>query len=201
MQIDKVAWRAVISTLCAIAVLCLGLYLVGALAFPPTMMRISYETGNDKGAMKYAYRAYKTTGELHYLGFATRVAIGIDNLEDVDYYGSVLASSDGFEQYCLEIDEKEGYADGTYELYISTKLVVVKYALGEKVEAKEYAFESLNGGFPQNNAVIALLFSAMQAEDTETESYIIGELRNMTVSNEAEQQYLNNILEAYDLEK
>ena len=201
MQIDKVAWRAVVSTLCAIAVLCLCLFLVGAWAFPPTMMKISYETGNDKGAMKYAYRAYKTTGELHYLGFATRVAMGINDLDDVDYYGSALVASEGFEQYCLEIDEKEGYEDGTYELYISTKLVVVKYSLGEKDEAKEYAFNSLDGGFPQNNAVIALLFSAMQAGDTETESYIVNELRAMTVANEVEQRYLNNILEAYDLEK
>jgi hypothetical protein len=112
------------------------------------MMKISYAAGNDVGAMKYAYRAYESTDEVYYVAFATEVAVGMDKPEDVDYYGSkFVADDERFETYCLEIDAKYGYEQGTYERYVNGCLAVAKYELGKKDEAKAFAFGTLNGGF------------------------------------------------------
>jgi hypothetical protein len=152
--------------------------------------------------MKYAYRAYETTGEVYFLGFATRVAINLDNYEDVEYYGTeLLKDEEVFTQYCLDIDQKEDFENGTYEMYLAGKFAVAKYELGKKDEAQEYAFDSLEGAFPKNNAAMALLFAAMQNRDTETENAVINRIRTLTPVSEADRDYLRAFLESYDFEK
>jgi hypothetical protein len=199
MNIDKVVLRAIVSTLCAIAILCLCAFGVAALVYPSTMMKISYAVGNDVGAMKYAYRAYESTDEVYYVAFATEVAVGMDKPEDVDYYGSkFVADDERFETYCLEIDAKYGYEQGTYERYVNGCLAVAKYELGKKDEAKAFAFGTLNGGFKENNAVVALFFAAWQAGDIETVEGVVQDLRGLTVTDEADSNYLSSLLSAYD---
>jgi hypothetical protein len=161
------------------------------------MMTISYKGGNDKGAMRYAYRAYETTGELYFVGFATRVAIALDNFEDTDCYGSELVKDEAnFETYCSEIDKKEGYEQGTYEIFVLGKIAVAKYELGKKAEAEEYAFNTLDGKFPENNAVVALWVTAVQNGDFETANAIVEKLRVLAVDNETDRAYLLAFLES-----
>ena len=199
MKIDKVVLRAIVSTLCAIAILCLCAFALAAWVYPSTMMKISYAVGNDAGAMKYAYRAYESTDEVYYVAFATEVAISMDEAEDVEYYATkFVADEERFSGYCAEIDKKHGYDEGTYERYVNGRLVVAKYELGKKSEAKDYAFQSLKGGFAENNAVVALLFTALQNNDGETVESIISSLRSLTVVDQAESNYLASLLSAYD---
>ena len=199
MKMDKVVINAVVSTLCAIALLC-GLALgFAAWLYPSTMMKISYAVGNDVGAMKYAYRAYEATDEVYYVAFATEVAIGMDEPEEVKYYGEkFVAEAEIFQAYCAEIDQKNGYADGEYARYVVGRLVVAKYELGEVNEAKSYAFSTLKGGFAKNNAVVALLFAAIQNGDAVTANEIVAELKQTTVVGESDVNYLNSLLAAFD---
>ncbi len=199
MKIDKVVLRAVVSTLCAIAILCLSAFALAVWIYPSTMMKISYAVGNDTGAMKYAYRAYESTDEVYYVAFATEVAISMDEPSDVEYYATqFVADEERFVNYCAEIDKKHGYDAGTYERYVNGRLVVAKYELGKKADAKEYAFKSLKGGFAENNAVVALLFTALQKNDIETVESIVASLRTLTVADQMESNYLASLLSAYD---
>lgn len=199
MKIDKVVLRAVVSTLCAIAILLLCAFGVAALIYPSTMMKISYAVGNDVGAMKYAYRAYESTDEVYYVAFATEVAIGMDAPKDVEYYASkFVADGDKFERYCSEIDTKYGYDQGTYKRYVFGRLAVAKYELGKKDEAKTFAFQTLDNGFAENNAVVALLFTALQSSDLETANGIVDELKNLTVTDVEQSEYLSALILAFD---
>jgi hypothetical protein len=199
MKMDKVVLNSIISTLCAIALLCGVAFGLAAWLYPSTMMKISYAVGDDVGAMKYAYRAYETTDELYYVAFATEVAIGMDEPEDVEYYAEkFIAESEKFDEYCAEIDRKHGYEEGKYKSYVCGRLTVAKYELGEIDEAKTYAFSTLNGGFSENNAVVALLFAARQNKDANTVKWIVDELKSLTVVGEKDTAYLNSLLAAFD---
>lgn len=196
---DKIVLKSVISTLCAIAILCGVAFGLAAWLYPSTMMKISYAVGNDVGAMRYAYRAYEATDELYYVAFATEVAIGMDEPKDVEYYADKFVSeSEKFDAYCAEIDKKNGYQDGQYKRYVCGRLVVAKYELGEVEEAKTYAFSTLNGGFAENNAVVALLFAALQKNDVNTVKGLVDDLKTLTVTGEKDVAYLNSLLAAFD---
>ncbi len=199
MKMDKIVLKSVVSTLCAMAILCGVAFGLAVWLYPSTMMRISYAVGNDVGAMKYAYRAYEATDELYYVAFATEVAIGMDEPEDVEYYAEkFVAESEKFDAYCAEIDRKNGYEKGRYKRYVCGRLVVAKYELGEVEEAKAYAFSTLGGGFAENNAVVALLFAARQKSDAVMVKRIVDELKTLTVTGEKDVAYLTSLLAAFD---
>ena len=76
MRVDKVIFKAFISTLTAIILLFAFMFSVLALAFPSTMMQISYDFGRDKSSIRYARRAYKWFDDTYYMAYAMEVAIG-----------------------------------------------------------------------------------------------------------------------------
>lgn len=196
-KLDKVIINSVISTLCAIAILCGIAFGLAVWLYPSTMMQISYEVGNDSGAMKYAYRSYERTGEVYYLAYATEVAIGIDDCEDIEYYAEKFVADEDFSAYCAEIDGKMTVA-GSYRQYIYGRLVVAEYDQGEKADAKTHAKEAIGDGFAENNAFVALLFAAMEKGDAATVSELVTEMRGIELADGGDKIYLQSLLEALE---
>ncbi len=194
-KLDKVIINSVISTLCAILVLCALAFGLAVWLYPSTMMHVSYAVGNDSGAMKYAYRAYNRTGEIYYLAYATEVAIGMDDVEDIERYAEEFIADEQFSAYCQEIDLKM-QATGSYRQYVYGQLAVAEYAQGEKADAKLHAKEGIGDGFEVNNAYVALLFAAMESGDGATVGELISDMQRIQLPDGEDKEYLNQLLAA-----
>ena len=199
MKLDKVIVRTIVSTLCAIAILCVSAVLFASFIFPSTMMSISYKLGNDSGAMKYAYSSYTRTKEVAYIAYATEVAFGVDNDEDIVRYGEEFVKDEDFKKYCAEVDLRSGTAQGAYRQYVYGRLVVSEYSIGEKEKAFSYAEEAIGNKFVKNNAMVALLFEAMVKGDGATVQKVINKMRDLSATLDGEDaEYLTSLLDAYD---
>ena len=199
MKLDKVIVRTMVSTLCAIAILCVSAVLFASFIFPSTMMSISYKLGNDSGAMKYAYSSYDRTKEVAYIAYATEVAFGVDNDEDIVRYGEEFVKDKDFDGYCAEVDLRSGTAQGAYRQYVYGRLVVSEYSIGEKDKAFSYAEEAIGNKFAKNNAMVALLFEAMVEGDGATVQKVVNKMRDLTATLAGEDAaYLTSLLDAYD---
>ena len=168
MRVDKVILKAFISTLSAIVLLFAFMFSVLALAFPSTMMQLSYDFGRDKTSIRYAQRAYDWFDDTYYMAYAMEVAIGSDNQEMIEKCGEIVVEDEEyFTQYCA--DKQATMSDEVmmnYEDYLYGKIAVAKYEQGKKEEAVNYAFDTLKGGFPYDNAVMAVLYAALDDQAT-----------------------------------
>ena len=187
MRVDKVILKAFISTLSAIVLLFAFMFSVLALAFPSTMMQLSYDFGRDKTSIRYAQRAYDWFDDTYYMAYAMEVAIGSDNQEMIEKCGEIVVEDDAyFTQYCAE--KQAGLPASVtiqYKDYLYGKIAVAKYEQGKKEEAVNYAFDSLNGAFPMDNAVEAVFYAAMRNTDQETVALMKGKMEQQA-SNIAE---------------
>ncbi len=172
MGVDKVILRAFLSTL--IAIVTLLAFMIGTLclAFPSTMMELTYDLGMEKSSIHFAERAYKWSDDVYYIAYATEVAIERESADKIVEDGDKFIADDGFSVYC---DEK----GGIYEQYIYGQVVLAKYEKGDKTSAVATAFEAVQDGFPKNNAVVALAVKALRAGDGETVLRIHGEMLKM----------------------
>ena len=167
MRVDKVILRAAVSTLAAIAALLAVMLLALCFIFPSTMMRITYDMGMDGASIRYAKRAYDYTSDVYFIAFATEVAIGLGDYAQIETCGEKLIADEDFDAHCAQ---KNGLIEsaGGYEQYVFGQVCVAKYRQGEKTEAIEKAFALVGSGFPQNNAVAAVLLTALSQEDGDT---------------------------------
>ena len=62
------------------------------------------------------------------------------------------------------------------------QVCVAKYRQGEKTEAIDKAFELVGGGFPKNNAVAAVLLTALSQEDGDAVSEVKEKMNEMDAS-------------------
>lgn len=198
MRVDKVILKAFLSTLTAIVLLFAFMFGVLAAAFPSTMMQLAYDFGQDETSIRYAERAYKWFEDTSYMAHAMEVAIGIDDYAKVEQCGMIVVEDDEyFTQYCAEKDELlSGVVSMEYEQYVHGKIATAKYAQDKKAEAVEYAFDSLDGGFPQSNAVITVFYAAHTGGDQATKDLIKGKMEQLQASsfNETEKAYFNSVL-------
>lgn len=187
MSIDKVIVRAALSTLAAIGLLLL--FIVAGLwaFFPSTSMQITYDMGMESSCIHFAERAYKGSHEIYYIAYATEVAIEDDKAEKIIACGEKFIADENFEEYC----DLKG---GNYKQFIYGQVCVSKYDMGEKEESVALAVESLEGGFPEGNALVAVLLTALQAEDTATVGIIADKLVEIQVQIGAN-AYLQKTLE------
>ena len=188
MRVDKVILKAFISTLAAIILLFAFMFSVLALAFPSTMMQLSYDFGQDATSIRYAQRAYDWFDDTYYMAYAMEVAIGSDNQEMIEKCGEKVVEDDTyFTQYCAE---KQANLPDTittrYEDYLYGKIAVAKYEQGKKEEAVNYAFDSLKGGFPLDNATVAVFYAAVANADQTTVDMIKGKMKEQQASAFAE---------------
>lgn len=195
MRVDKVILKAFISTLAAIVLLFAFMFGVLALAFPSTMMHLSYDFGRDKSSIRHAERAYRWFDDTSYMAYAMEVAIGSDNQEKIETCGeTVVADAEFFTEYCVEKQASLPESVTTrYEDYLYGKIAVAKYEQGKKEEAVNYAFDSLKGGFPRDNAVVAVYYASLG--DQATVEMIKGKMNDQASSiAEGDKAYFDKML-------
>lgn len=204
MQVDKVLLRAILTTLAAIFVLLAGTFGVLVLAFPSTMVDITYELGMDGASIWFADRAYDRSGEVYYAAFAAEASIGREKPSNrqIEKYADRLVKAEEFGTYCTERDARalEGVS-GCYAQYIYGQLYAAKYRLGKSEEAIEGAFAVNSEAFPKNNAVVAVTFAAMQKKDAVTLTAIrtrLNALSESGVLNEGDGAYLASLIAGID---
>jgi hypothetical protein len=195
MRLDKVILRAALNTLAAIGILIA--FMIFALCFilPSTMMRITYDLGMDGSSIRNAKRAYRYSGSVDYIAYATEVAIGADDDEYISECGKMFIADDEFTVYCQKRNAAlpEG-VEGVYEQYVYGQVSVAEYRLGNKDSAVDIAFDGVQNSFPKNNAVVALLLTAFKGNDRTTVLKIYMEMDAIdeTISTE-EKAYFNEI--------
>lgn len=193
MRMDKIVWRAIISTAIAMTILFGVMLLALCFIFPSTMMNITYDLGMDASSINNARRAYKTTDEVYYIAFATEVAIGANDYEEIERCGDVLIIDAKFDSYCQSKD-KELQTGMSYKQYIYGQVCTAKYQRGKKQTSVSRAFALIGDAFPENNAVVALLFTAIKKGDSETVEDIGGRMAELeTTVAEADKAYLQEI--------
>ncbi|MBR2442642.1 MAG: hypothetical protein IKB20_06235 [Clostridia bacterium] len=179
MSVDKIVLRAFLSTLLAIVSLLAGMTLVLVAAFPSTLMELSYNLGMDSSSIWYAKRAYKHGEDIYFIAYATDVAIGIGDYEKIECCGEKMLADNEFAAYCAEKNESmSSSVSMTYDQYVYGQVCVAMYAQGKKTEAVNRAFE-LTMGFPNNNAVVAVLYTAIGEKDSATVAQIKGKMEQM----------------------
>jgi hypothetical protein len=185
MRVDKVILRAALSSFAAIATLIGIMIFVLVYLFPATMMNITYDMGFDNASIACAKRSYHRTDEIYYIAFATEVAIVAENAEQITACGKQLVGDNGqaFQEYCQEQNGNLSQTvRGTYDQFIFGQICLAEYNLGDKEQAINDAFSYLNGGFPLNNSVIALLFTAIEGNDSQTVQTITSKLSTLDSS-------------------
>lgn len=168
MRVDKVIMRAALSTLTAIIVLFVAMILMLCFLFPWTMMQLTYDLGMDGASVRSAKRAYNMSGEVYYVAFATDVAIGCGDDEKIVECGKMLIADENFKLYCEEKTAQTAELGGVYDQYVYGQVCLAQYRQGDKEGAIATAFSSLDGAFEKNNAVVALLVTALSTKDSDT---------------------------------
>ena len=168
MRVDKVIMRAALSTLTAIIVLFVAMILMLCFLFPWTMMQLTYDLGMDGASVRSAKRAYNMSGEVYYVAFATDVAIGCGDDEKIVECGKMLIADENFKLYCEEKNAQTAELGGVYDQYVYGQVCLAQYRQGDKEGAIATAFSSLDGAFEKNNAVAALLVTALSTKDSDT---------------------------------
>ena len=167
MRVDKVILRAAFSTLAAIFVLFAFMIFALNFLYPSTMMEITYDLGMDSASISCARRAYNRDPAVEYIAFATEVAIGLGDNEEIERCGDLFIDNEEFGEYCREKNESLTGLSSTYEQYVYGQVCVAKYRLGKVESALNRAFDSVGNAFPKNNAMVALLVTALGANDGE----------------------------------
>lgn len=180
MRVDKVILRAALSTLAAIVILFGFMIFALCYIYPSTMMNIAYDLGMDGASITCAKRSYKRSDEVYYIAFATEVAILSEDYEEIAKCGALFAEDDEFATYCKTRNGELGSdVQGTYEQYVYGQICVAEYQIGEKAEAVNDAFAYVGNAFPQNNAVVAVLVTALGEHDLTTVESIKGKMEQL----------------------
>lgn len=200
MRVDKVILRSFLSTLLAIAILLTILFSLLCTVFPSTMMEFTYKLGMDGESIKYAMRAYNRSGSVEYVAFATETAIASDNDKRMEECGLKLISDNEFAVYCERRNASLDTTKITYDQYVYAMVSTAQYRQNKKTDAQTTAFTAVGNTFPQNNAVVGLLTTAIGANDLVMVSEIRGQLNVLQsrVTDEAQKAYLSEILSLCD---
>ncbi len=187
MSVDKVILRACLSTLAAVGVLLVFMFATLCAVFPSTMMVIAYDMGMESSSIHFAERAYKDSDDIYYIAYATEVAIEDDNKEKIVSCGEKMIADSRFATYTQE-EKSEGY-----EQFIYGEICVAQYKNGDSEGALERAYESLQGGFPKNNALVAVMMVAKYRTDLTMIEWGLEKLETIEVEGE-EKSYLDETI-------
>lgn len=162
MRLDKIIFKAFLKTLAAAAVLVALLIGLLSLAFPQTMMEITYSLGMDKTSVKFSLLSYRRSDRIDYLASGADTALAANLYEIADECLENLLADEGFEEYCNEKNAKlTGEAKATtYQDYYKRQLCLTKYFLGQSEAAVNRAAEFTKSAFAAGNPMVALLSRA-----------------------------------------
>ncbi len=188
MDVNKLILQTVLWTFAAIVALLAFMIFALSLIFPATMMGLTYDLGMEKTSIYFAEKVYYDTDNVLYIAHATEVAIEVDEQDKIISCGEIFLADDGFDGYC---QEKENGAE--YEQFIYGQICVAKYDTGDADGAIALAEEGLKGGFPKNNAMVALVVIAKANNDEVMLNKIKGKLESFAFEGE-EKMTLENTL-------
>ncbi len=186
MGVDKIIVRAILSTLAAIGALIIFMALSLCLFFPSTMMELSYGLGMESSSIRFAERAYEGSEDVYYIAYATEVAIEEGDEKKIVSCGEKLVNDTDFNGYCESKNED-------YKQFVFRQLCVSKYRLGDGADAVSLAYDSLQGKFPLNNSLVAVLMEAIGRTDLIVVEWGVEKLATIQASGE-EGTYLNEVL-------
>lgn len=212
MRIDKIVIRSFLSTLAAIVLLFTIMFIALVCAFPSTMMELTYDLGMDASSIRHAERAYQRSKDEYFAAYAMEVAVGANEYEKIVSSGETLIADGDFDAFCMTKNEglgnalmDEGFVSFCqknevelsvvtamgYQEYVFGQVCVAKYELGEKTQAVESAVELTFGQtetkeFAQNNALVAVLYTAIGNVDGETVEMIKGKMEQQQIESLSE---------------
>ena len=186
MELDRIIKKTIITTLEAVGALLLFIVLGLCILFPSTSMELAYDMGMESSCIHFAERAYRGSKDVYFIAYATEVAIEEDKTSKIISCGEKFIKDKSFETYCDLMGEN-------YQQFIYGQVCVSKYQKGKKEGAVSLAYESLNGGFPRGNALVAVLLASLNANDFETVDSIKMKLNELSVD-EADVKYLQEAL-------
>lgn len=177
MNTDKIILKTILNTLLAVLVLFVFMFGMLFAFFPSTLMGITYNFGMDGASIYFAERSYNASGDIYYISYATEVAIGCDDYAKVESCGQQFMADSGFAAYCTERNKEIDTAGGTYEQYVYVNVCLAQYETegGEKAAKSAIAWTD---GFPKNNAIAAVLFTALEKKDGATVELIRAEMES-----------------------
>lgn len=194
MNVDKIIFRAFFTTLAAVAVLFVFMITALVCVYPQTMMELTYDLGMEKSSLWFAEVSFDRSHDVYYIAYATEVAIGREDYAKIDSCGEKFLAHESFTEYCDERNT-DSDADVTYESYVFGQVCMAKYRCGDAEGAVERAFELTGNAFPKNNAVVAVLLTALQNGDTQTAILVRQKLQALkTELSEGDIAYLDSIL-------
>ncbi len=174
MGVDKVILRACLSTLAAVAALLLFMFVALCAFFPSTMMVVAYDMGMEGTSVRFAERAYKNNGDVYYIAYATEVAIEDKARGKIVSCGEKLIKDEEFAVYCEQKGEE-------YERLIYRQVCVSKYEQGDGEGAVQLAYDSLKGGFAEDNALVAVLMKAISRTDLTVVAWGVEKMEGLQV--------------------
>lgn len=175
MDADKIILKSILNTLLAILILFVFMFGMLFAFFPSTMMGITYRFGMDGASIYFAERSYRDSGEIYFISYATEVAIGCDDYAKIESCGEAFIADEEFASYCAERNEQIGDVGGTYQQYVYVNVCLSKYQTKGGEAAAQSAF-AYTAGFPKNNAIAAVLFTALEKGDGATVQLIRAEM-------------------------
>jgi len=184
MRGDKLILKAVLSTLAAIVALIVLLFSALAIFFPSTMMQFTYKLGMEDASIHFAERAYNRSNEIYFAAFATEVAIGAGDFEEIDSCGEKFIKNKKFAAYCQECDEKFHASEGAYSRYIYGQVCVAKYKKGKQEKALARAMELNGATFTEGNPISAVLRAAILKKDKPTVEAVLNVLKGFNKTSE-----------------
>ena len=162
MRLNKIILKAFLQTLAA-ALLLMGISLgVVCLAFPQTMMDVTYSMGMDEASVNYALTSYERFGTVDYIKRGADTALEAGLYEKAEECLEKLIADDAFEATCEALDranEAAGKPTG-YRAYYYRQLCLAKYELGKTTAAVDLAIGLMDGKFEEGNPLVAVVAAA-----------------------------------------
>ncbi len=165
MRLDKIILKAFLQTFVA-ALLLMGISLgVVCLAFPQTMMDVTYSMGMDESSVNFALTSYERFGRVDYIKHGADTALEAKLYDKAEQCLEKLIADDDFEATCEALDSANAAAGKTgYRAYYHRQLCLAKYEVGKTTEAVDRAIGLLGGKFEQGNPLITVLAAARADE-------------------------------------
>ena len=162
MRLEKSICKAFLKTLAAAVMLLVLLISLLSLAFPQTMMEITYSLGMDKTSVRFALVSYRRSDRIDYLAEGADMALTAGLYQQADECLEKLLADENFEGYCNKKNATLATtAQGTtYQDYYKRQLCLSKYFAGETTQAVDRAAELTRASFAVGNPMVALLSQA-----------------------------------------
>ena len=162
MRLDKIVLKAFLKTLAAALLLLAIMVGVLAVAFPHTMMELTYSLGMDKASVSFSVTSYERFHRVDYIAKGADTALAAKLHKQADECLELLIADEDFMAYCETRNASlpEDAQGTTYQAYCYRQLCLAKYMSGNGSAAVDRAIELMAGPFAQGNPLVSVLAQA-----------------------------------------